>query len=400
MNTGISAVAPYATITHALSRASSLRRSVIAVAPGVYAESIVVAAVHAGRTITGGFLTDWSRDCAIDARDRTVIDAPGGVGISFTNVSGTEVTVRRMTVRSGPTGQKGGSTYGVRALASNVSLDDVAVIAEPASEGRTPASPADVMGTTPCLGVSDCSTGGAGPRGASGRPADGGWFDAMGFLPGVGAPGTPGGSGFNGTPPPLPFSANCATCSGSTPCNGGDLFCGNTTGSMGGTRGRCGCGGLGGLGAPGGIGGGASVAVFASGGSVVRVTNSLLRARAGGAGADGADGGLGSPGSSGARGTQVACIDPTGAMCSRQRCADNCEPRGQVLLILGGLDGGTGGPGGTGGTGGPGAGGPSIGVVSVSSTVTLTGSTVNSGTPGPAAPGGQPGFSQQTLTIP
>ncbi|MDP3232415.1 MAG: hypothetical protein Q8N26_06545 [Myxococcales bacterium] len=399
-NSGVSPTAPFATVTHALTRAVSLGRSVIAVAPGVYSEPVVIGSAHAGRTVTGGFLADWTRDCAADARDRTVIDAPAGVGIAFSSISGPEVIVRRMTVRSGPTAQKGGSTYGVRALASNVSLHDVVVIAEPASEGRMPASPVDMTGTTLCLGVSDCSTGGAGSRGAAGRSADGGWFDAMGFLPGVGETGTPGGPGFNGTPPPLPVPANCATCSGSTPCNGSNLFCGNTTGAMSGTRGRCGCGGLGGLGAAGGIGGGASIALFASGSSLVRVTNSVLRSRAGGAGVGGAFGGLGSLGSSGARGNPTACIDPNGANCSRMRCNDNCEPSGQVLAVAGGADGGTGGTGGAGGPGGAGAGGPSIGVVSVFSTVTLTASTVNTGFPGPAADGGQPGFSQQTLTIP
>jgi hypothetical protein len=400
MNSGVSGTAAFATITRALSRSVVLRRSVIALAPGTYSEPVSLVATHAGRTITGGFLTDWSADCSSDARDRTVLEGPEGVGIAMTNVSGPEVTLSRLTVRSGPSPKASGSTYGVLALSSNIALNDVVVIAESANAGSTPFPPPEGIDATSCLGISDCSDGGTGAKGATGPPSDAGWFNQAGYVAGVGEPGGSGAPGFHGTLPPQPVPDTCAACNGSTPCNNGNLACGTTTSIRSGSRGRCGCGGVGGQGGAGGTGGGASIALFASGGSVVRVTNSNLRSTTGGAGAGGAVGGLGSPGSSGARGSSFTCINPNRANCGRTVCSATCEPSGPPLSIPGGASGGMGGSGGVGGAGGPGAGGPSVGVVSVSSRVTLTSTSVNTGAGGQEAQGGRAGFSQPSLMIP
>ncbi len=397
-NTGTSPAAAFATIDRALSRAQ--RRLVIAIAPGVYTETLTLNNVQSGRTLTGGFLPDWSRDCAPSARGRTVIQG-SGVGLEFVSISGDPVTVRQLTVRSGDTSLKNGSTYGLRATAANVALNDVVVSANDASNGGTPTDPAATTGTTSCAGTTDCSSGGTGARGATGRPSDGGWFDVTGYLAGHGAVGFSGGSGFNGTVAPVPVPTSCAVGCGTTPsCSNQMLACPVTTSGMTGSPGRCGCGGLAGAGAPGGIGAGASIALFAAGGSTVVVTNSRLESGAGGDGAAGSDGGAGARGSLGARGNPFSCSDPTGASCNRSLCAFSCQLLAQMMNVPGAGDGGTGGEGGQGGPGGPGAGGPSIGVVSVSSSVTLTSTNVNAGPGGAAAPGGKAGFSRQVLTIP
>ncbi|MDP3500039.1 MAG: hypothetical protein Q8S33_06895 [Myxococcales bacterium] len=392
------AIAPFATIDRALSRTQ--RRSVIAIAPGVYAETLTLGSVQGGRTLSGGFLPDWSRDCAPSARARTVIQG-SGVGLEFVAVSGDPVTVRQLTVRSGDTNMKNGSTYGLRATASNVALDDVLVIANDASNGGTPMDPAAATGTTSCAGTNDCSSGGPGLRGAMGRPSDGGWFDITGYLAGHGAPGILGGPGFNGTIAPAPIPTPCAVgCSAPPNCSNQMLACPVSTTAMSGSSGRCGCGGLGGAGAAGGIGAGASIALFAAGGSTMVVTNSRLESGAGGIGGAGADGGAGAGGSLGAQGNPLSCLNPTGASCNRSLCAFSCQLTAQMMNVPGAGDGGTGGEGGQGGPGGAGAGGPSIGVVSVSSSVTLTSTVNNPGPGGPAAPGGKAGFSQAVLTIP
>lgn len=402
---GLSPFGPVATISRALSIAASSRRTIIALGPGTYVESVTLGSAASGSTLTGGYQLDWSPDCSPSARQGTVLEG-GGFGLRVNNLSGPEVTVSHLTIRSGSSSMKGGSTYGVFVSAGNVALDDVVVEAAPAEHGASLGPPLPATGTRPCAGVLDCTNGSPGPRGTTGRASDGGWFTPTGWEPGNGSSGINGGVGNNGTPPPLaPSQPSCiGNCTGASPCDNGNLFCGvigPITVTSG--RGSCGCGGLGGVAGAGGTGGGASVALFAVDGSSVRVWNSLLRSGPGGSGGSGADGGAGAPGALGGRGLGTTCHSFIGASssCGRNACPDNCEAISPVVTIAGGSDGGTGGPGGQGGPGGGGSGGASVGVVSLGSSMLIDGVTViTPGTGGPGADGAQGGFSAPMLLIP
>lgn len=403
--TGLSPFGPVATISRALSVAATSRRNIIALGPGTYFESVTLGTGSSGQTLSGGYQLDWSPDCSPIARDRTVIEG-GGVALSVNGLSGPEATVMHLTLRSGSSNMKAGSTYGVMASAGNVALDDVVVESAAAEPGFSPAAPMPTLGTQACTGVSDCGDGGAGPRGAGGQASDGGWFTPLGWQSSTGRVGSPGGTGRNGTPPPAaPSQSSCVgSCTGSSPCDMGNLFCGAIgpiTVTAG--RGTCGCAGVGGAGGAGGIGGGASVAIFAVGGSAVRVSRSLIRSGTGGNGGAGADGGAGALGSPGSRGLGTQCHSFIGASssCGRNACPDNCEAISPIVSIPGGADGGAGGQGGQGGPGGGGSGGASVGVVSLGSSVMIDGATViTPGAGGLGGDGAQPGFSGPTLFIP
>jgi len=170
---GLSPFGPVATISRALSIAASSRRTIIALGPGTYVESLTLGNAASGQTITGGYQLDWSPDCTASARQRTVLEG-SGFGLTVNTLSGPELTVAHLTIRSGSSSMKGGSTYGVFVSAGNVALDDVVVEAAPAEHGASLGPPLPATGTRPCAGVLDCTNGSPGPRGTTGRASDGG----------------------------------------------------------------------------------------------------------------------------------------------------------------------------------------------------------------------------------
>ena len=148
---------------------------------------------------------------------------------------------------------------------------------------------------------------------------------------------------------------------GSGGCDDGFGIVDNSHGAGGGGGGAGGCAARSGGG--GGGGGGGSFGVFAIGSSVT-IDDCELQRGLGGAGGAGGTGGRGQSGGPGGRAGLAA---------------GTAAPGGR---------GGVGGHGGHGGGGGGGAGGPSVGVFSLSSTVTATGLLYTGGTAGPAGAGG------------
>ncbi|MFO0711129.1 MAG: hypothetical protein U0353_14875 [Sandaracinus sp.] len=206
-------------------------------------------------------------------------------------------------------------------------------------------------GTTTCGPGTDghggrVQNGGAGAGASSPRGrVMGGYF--VGNGGGSGSLGENGGGGGGG--------------GGSGGCDVGFGIGDNSYGAGGGGGGAGGCAARSGGG--GGGGGGGSFGVFAVS-STVTVDDCEMQRGVGGSGGAGGAGGRGQSGGPGGRG---------GA--------------GAGTAVGGGV-GGAGGHGGHAGGGGGGAGGPSVGVFSMSSTVTVTGAIYTGGTPGAAGVGG------------
>ncbi len=331
---------------------------------GSYAESPTLDVK--GITIRGGFKrlgSAWERDCAADARLKTVIDSPTNVGLTVVDVAASLRTLSVLTKAEGASvaDAPGESMYGVRVSgdAAVVDLVDVRVVAGKGGAGGS------VTTTLPgasvsCDGVTDCA-GGADAAGAKdGEPAPAGSFDSSGFSPGDGTDGIPGTAGGNGTVGTTGKSHSACMdqgCAGDCVSNCIALGSGH---SVEGAHGLCGCGGQGGPAGGGGRGGGASIALFVSGKGVVKASYTELTAQDGGAGSSGHAGAVGKPGAAGAKGASKTCW---GACFKPQTCG-NCLQ--DSMEAAGGDPGGNGGKGSPGGSGGGGAGGPSISVVRLS----------------------------------
>ena len=150
---------------------------------------------------------------------------------------------------------------------------------------------------------------------------------------------------------------------------------GEQAGGGGGAGGYGGCGGAGGSG---GTGGGASIGLLAFDSGITLVA-CALDTGSGGTGGNGAPGAAGQPGGAGGAGA-------LGVM------------NGVATTLGQGLAGGVGGAGGPGGTGGGGGGGPSIGVVCIGATPSITATVFNIGAGGvggqtSVGPGGAAGLS-------
>lgn len=182
----------------------------------------------------------------------------------------------------------------------------------------------------------DGEPGAQGSDGSSGSSGSGGdnfgSLNASGYVPANGLEGTSGSHGNGG--------------GGGGGGGGGDDIC-DSYGSSGGGGGGGGCGGTQGLG---GNGGGGSFAVWLYDCSNVKVENCIIQAGIGGDGGTGGAGGSGGVGGSGGDG---------GAYGGAGEQGDGGM----------GAAGGNGGSGGNGGHGGGGGGGPSIGIVSLSTTL-------------------------------
>jgi hypothetical protein len=369
----------------------------------------LIGAANSGVALRGGFHavgTVWQRDCADNARAKTVIASPAAIGVAIGNVSSVvrleTLTVLTRSVGTSIAAAAGGSCYGimVSGTGSLASLDDVRVSAGKGGAGGPVTSMVNPPVPT-CGGVDDCASGANGGVGPNGQQPSQGTYIALGYVPANGNAGVVGTRGSNGT---AGGAANQASCHLGAGCSGGgalctSLFCGDLTpiGLVSSSPGKCGCGGAGGPAGTGGRGGGASIALFVSGaGTAVSVTRSSLNAQDGGAGSAGLQGGDGSSGSPGTVGATATCwgdcraVNHGGLNC-------NCEQPG-TSIISGGTAGGVGGTGGPGGSGSGGSGGPSIGVLRLNGAlVTLDGaSTIGIGNAGAGAQGAPAGIAQPT----
>lgn len=354
---------PFDTIGAALATGAVL----IYVAEDLYEEDLVLGE---GVAIDGGWLYSgavFTRDCAPDARELTVLRASGDTGMT---VSGTDVRVANLTVSTAPGGDRaaadtaGASRVGVRVVDTGaLTLTNVHVVAAAAQHAGVASPGALGVGTAACTSPASCADGAEGGVGDAGADATAGTFEDDGFHPGDGALGVDGTAGTPGTTPPGPTSrSDCNTCPCVPNCytetSGGSNYNGTATAP----RGLCGCGGL--PGGPGAVGrgGGASVGVLVVGSSArVTLEMSLLET---GAGGDGAAGGVGGDGAPGAMGTaaQVRCHQSDCTEAGTCQCGYGDPNAGPLFASPAG---GQGGAGGAGGTGGHGAGGPSYGVVVV-----------------------------------
>jgi hypothetical protein len=395
MSSGLTPATALASIDVALMRLANMRDTV-AIMSGTYSTTL---RLSSGTVRLVGVTTTGARTC--DAMQFPVLQSPTPTGLE---VDGGLMTLDQLRIVASAGTSLQPSSYGAHVRGGNVTFTDVILESGDGFNGQTPAQSPMPMASS-CQGMTDCLDGGVGPEGTPGAPSDGGGFDATGYLPGRGSPGTPGLQGRNGTASMTSTYGNCTGCSGSTPCVNGNLFCGTVAFAFAiqSVAGLCGCGGTGAVGGQPGPGGGASIALLLSGSSTtVTFVRGSLRSRQGGQGAGGGQPSAPRPGTTGTAGQARSCVDfaqnPT---CGRARCNDNCEPSGPPATVTSTM-GGTGGTGGTGGLGGSGSGGPSIGWVRVGGAM-VTVSPQTTVTPGPgglAPPGAQPGLSVNQLSWP
>jgi hypothetical protein len=404
---------PFQTLTQAANAAVAGGVDKVYLAPGSYQEALalrvgdeptdgaVTAPEGTALSFEGGWKLDgarWERDCAPDAREKTVIASPSFTGVSirgafgplgFRNLSIATATAAPAAVE----GKPGESCYGVNAAGEGLRLrfDNVEIDACPGGKGGD-APPAQTPPPAPatCTKTGDeCADGAPGANATSpGLPARPGAFGVEGFGVGIGDPGKQGSSGANGARGPGEF--------GPVSCTFNDTDCCGTTTQV--PHGRCGCGGPPGPGGPGGPGGGASVALFVSGeGASADLTFTTLRARQGG---DGGLGGVGGPGGEGAPG---AGYEGFFECCPANACnTTNCitSPPSPCPGLPAQAPGGKGGPGGAGTRGGGGSGGPSFGFVGVGNvTLTRSDSAVSFGPPGQGAQGAPSGEAAAETTV-
>lgn len=387
---------PLASLGQAIKLAAASASKLVIANQGTYKESVVIDAAVAGVSVRGGFERTgsvWDRDCDPMARQKTVIDSPSTIGVRVDGVQAKLQTLTVLTKATGATtsGKAGESQYGVFVTgdSASVSLVDVRVVAGSGGDGGD-AVKAISSQATPCDGLTNCSTGGAGLDAAAGSDAPASTFDPSGHVPGNGGDASTAESGKNGTAglddgttKTGCHSPGCAgVCSSGTCAPLGSSF------SVKGAKGTCGCGGVGGLSGGGGWGGGASVALFVAGKGVVTVAFSELTSQKGGKGSAGKAAAAGAIGTDGAKGATATCH----TTCYSASPCGNCEQSSE--LASGGTKGGMGGKGGDGKPGGNGAGGASIGIVRVGGAlVTLSdGSVSNPGQGGlgaGSAPAGQ-----------
>ena len=360
---------PFATVALALAAAEARGGAPIVLAAGVYAESLVLA-VAVPYSLQGAWIAEggaWRRDCSAGYVDRTQLVSSAATGLTVQNAA--RLGLRNLTVRTEASAtQEPASRYGLFAVQTDVTLDNVRVSAPPAVRGAngTPGTPG---APTTCSVAAGCvATAVPGVAPAAATPAsDSGTFEIGGYTPRAGTPATlPGSAGSPGTPggqgASSSFCAAGATC-GSSSC---EALVGDVTGGAG----QCGCGGGGGGPGSAGQGGGASVAVYVVGHGV-QIVNSVLTSGAGGAGGTGGAGGAGSVGAPGAAGAPADCYQPMCCGCSPgdqcysganwNACCRTAAPT--VVAVAGGTPGGAGATGGAGQRGGAGAGGPSYALV-------------------------------------
>jgi hypothetical protein len=366
---------PVRSVGKAIAIAVTTGRRVVLLDAGTYSEMVKLEAQHGGLTVSGGWQkvgAAWQRDCATNARDKTLLSSPSTTGLSVQGVT-TTVVFRTLTVQAAggaapAANQPGASCYGAMVVDSSLSLEDVVVKAcrgGRGGEANAPVAsqPPDCSNLTPM----HCANGADGtPGNAGASAAESGMYGPTGYQPSRGGDGTPGGNGQNGTAGGFGETQQCygSGCSGGGGQCSNLLFCGNLIDLHAETSqpGKCGCGGRGGAGGAGGPGGGGSFGIYAVGSNtVVNLVASWIEAADGGNGSAGQPGSFGSPGGPGVAGAPATCsgrcvpVDTGGGQC-------NCE-QPETTSIAGGAKGGNGGKGGDGGPGGGGSGGPSIAVL-------------------------------------
>jgi hypothetical protein len=405
--TGFERAAPKQSVQAAVTAAHGSGRDVYIVG-GLYPESLVLAS---GVNVYGGFdAASWVRDP--DAFQSFV--QGGAIAVDAANI--TDSTVEGLRIESADGSAPGVSSYGVRLVASTVTLRNNLIASGKGAAGLNgddglPGAPG-AKGGDGAAGAPDSQSGGSGGTAASspwGRPGGaggkGGYSNQNGF-PGTsgisvnganfgGAGGTygdpghgglPGGDGTDGlfgqdgsggasgsvslngwTSSPGQNGVNGGHGNGGGGGGGGGgqhaLFAIDGTGNGGGAGGG---GGQGGTAGQRGTGGGASFGVLLINSPGTLLLGNTIRS---GKGGNGGTGGYGGSGGSGAQGGSGAST--------------------YVAEVGAGGDGGAGGAGGRGGSGGGGAGGPSFALYRVNSPVTPTGNTLShdSGGAGGASPG-------------
>ena len=343
------AMAPCETLQAGVDFAKQQGLTMVYVADGTYAESIVISSamtIQGAWTFAGG---TWSRDCPPNSAS-TKIAAPSG-SLYAVGTGASPVVLDTLSISNdGPAGA-GQTLYGVLvASGQTAQLVDVAVDVKAGGAGGTGSTGANA-GSTPATCSASPSTPLVGTTGGAGTGAPAGTYGAMGYGAGFAASGIPGGPGGNGTAAPAPTPAPGYACHlvSSTP-----FLCDSVPLSSTGTAGTNGCGGLGSNGGWGGFGGGSSIGVYAWGATVTMVGSpGQITVANGGKGGDGGGPGavgMGSAGSAGQKATQPTC-----ASCN----TSSCMTTGCNIYGAAGAVGGTGANGGPGGQGGGGSGGDS-----------------------------------------
>lgn len=290
----------------------------------------------AGVRISGGWASDWTRDCAAPAR--TVITGRDGSDfvVAATGINGTAVLDRLSLQSEDPaTVGEAQSVYGLLATGEStvVLLERVEITTSNAGHGAAGRS-----GQRGGARTGTCTPEGTGSNGEPGRDASPavGTFTAGGYLPGNGKDGASGSPGSNGSRTlAMPGTAPSYSCS--SPC--GTPF--SRTLEKG-TDGLPGCGGSGGEGGRLGGGGGSSIAIYVWD-ATVRASAGRFSAGNGGNGGDGGGGGLPGDGAPGLDG-QPGPIEVVETSCC-----------GTPMSLS--APGGKGFPGGSGGRGGSASGG-------------------------------------------
>jgi hypothetical protein len=402
-NSGLTSSAPKLTVAAGVAAAASAGRTVVAVGAAstggfTYAEgALSLTSSDNNMSIEGGWNTSGWLRAATGTYAATITGNP--IGIQIVNAS--NVTLQQLTVNGLNTSDAAGtSIYGVLVQSSTgvalqgVSLNSAAGIAGTTGtngSAGTSGSPGTAgsgstgeagggstggyggNGSTTSGGTGSTGSGGSSPSGG-GSGGGGGAGGTGGFLTGnPGATGTaggvgPGGSaGTSGTYGTSVYGATYVGASGTSGGTGGpgggggggggggddNYVFGNDSGGGGGGGGS---GGNGGTGGNLGTAAGGSFALYSYDSTVTVSSGSTITSVNGGNG--GAGGSAGTGGTAGGGGGGASASGGAGGA------------------------GGVGGVGGAGGQGGGGAGGPSIGVVSVGTTVNTGSTTINFGTGG------------------
>lgn len=367
--------APCRTLTAALARAQAEGRTHLYLGAGTFEGG---QDLRADLTLSGGFDSEWKRDCA--APLRTTIQAPDKAAFALraADLRGS-VRLERLTLLGAAAAsvQPGQSVYGlmISGESSLVDLDRVEVRVPNAGHGaaaQSGAPGAAVSGT--------CATPSSGANGTRGKDgsASAGSYAKLGYQPGSGSAGSAGTPGENGMRT-LAVAGSALNYACMMPCSTGKAV----TLPKGGD-GLAGCGGKPGQGGGAGAGGGSSIAVFVWDGQL-RALGGTFAAGHGGNGGSGAEGGVGSDGSAGKSGAAgpVVTVEPS--------CCGTPTPK-----TAPGGTGTAGGKGGAGGSGGAGSGGDSYAVyVGGLGRATLEGSALSVGKAGEAGTGpiaGSPGM--------
>jgi hypothetical protein len=370
-----SPAAPFATLSWALlASADSDKPKLIILAEGTYDGRIVAPFIAGPITIEGGWVRKngaWQRDCEADA-SRTILTSEKHTPVLQMLDLTHDVSLRLLTVKTKDQGlsekdKPGESLIGVY-LSSieqiNVLLEQVAIVAGKGGEGG-PASVGE-NADNKCNGVSDCSDGKDGENGKDGDPQlEASSFNANGYVPSNGNPGTSGSHGANGTMGGDAKNIVCSKCTGEKEDTCPNTLTSYTESSK---PGVCGCGGKLGEGGKAGQAGGASVGLLVVGPIEMYINKTTVKSSDGGGASPGASGAEGQQGGVGIAGIQSAkCqLFSNEATCVWSSASEQCLVSNATFSQApGGTAGGMGGKGGKGGKGSGGAGGPSIAVVQV-----------------------------------